>query len=122
MPERAPSPDAAVDDMEDPLRAEALDQTPARGGPLTRGADDRHRLLGIEAGRQLGDVVPALEDGPGDVTGVPLVLVAHVEDLQARVGLQALAHLLHRLALDPVGGPLLAPPARQASVGIARDV
>ena len=79
-----PRADAAVDHVEDLARAEALHQAGADRRALAGRADHRDRPQRVELVRQRVDVVVGREDRAGDVAGLPLVALAHVEDLQRR--------------------------------------
>src|ERR1700677_1708452 len=116
VPEPTPFRDAAVDDVDHLLRAEALDQARGGRGALTGSADHRDRPVGVKAIGDLGDVMPGCEHRTGDVALVPLLVVAHVEDLDLLAGLGALVQLLHGLAFDAFGRLLLLAPAGHAAV------
>src|SRR6201995_1177673 len=79
---------AAVDHVEHLARAVAREQRGANARALAGGADHGHRRLGVQPLRELVQVVVRGEERAGDVARLPLVALAHVEDLElARVQL-----------------------------------
>jgi len=112
----APLRHAAVNDVQHQLAAEALHQARRGGGPLPGGAQHGDRLLRIEPVGQCVDVVPGDEARAGDVPGLPLGKLSHVEDLQLGIALDAVGKVVDRDALDALDRTLLLTPAGHAAV------
>ncbi len=103
---------SAVHDVEHLTRPVAAQQAGGRGRPLARAADHGNRPIGVDPVRDVVDGVVGSVDRPRDVAGVPLVLLAHVEDLQLAF---PFTQLRHGDALDPLHRqPLLAPAGHAA--------
>src|SRR4051794_1481664 len=77
-----PGAHAAVDDMPHLAGAVALQQRRADRRPLAGGADHGDRSLEIDAFRNLVQVVVRRQQRAGDVLGLVLRLLAHVEHLE----------------------------------------
>ena len=104
---------AAVDHVQHLARPVAAQQAGRRRGALAGAADDGDRPLRVDAVGHAVDVVVGHVDRAGDVARVPLVPLAHVEDLQL---VAALVQLVDRDALDPLDRPPLLAPAGHAAV------
>ena len=77
-----PGADAAVGNVDDVTGPVAQQQRGGDGGTLTRRADDGDRADGVDPVGDRDDVVVGRVDRTGDVAGVPLVPLAHVEHLE----------------------------------------
>ena len=104
---------AAVHHVQHLAHAVAAQQARRRAPRAGRSCRSRRpAALGIDSLGQPVDVVVGQVHRPGDVAGLPLVALAHVEDLQLA---GPLAQLGHRDALDPLDRtPLLAPAGHAA--------
>src|SRR5215208_6427504 len=79
LPARHP----ALDDVDRAAHAEPLQQARGAGGALAGRAERGDRPLGVQLLGQLPKVVVGAVDRPGDVPLVPLVPLAHVQQLDA---------------------------------------
>src|SRR5439155_8499241 len=80
---------AAVDDVHGMAGAIALQEARRHPRALARTADGGHRPLRVQPLRDVADVVVGDMVAAGDVAGVPLGPLAHVDDLPAGVVLGA---------------------------------
>jgi len=75
--------------------------------------------VGIDAARELVDVVVGGEERPGDVARLPLGAFPDVEDLQIGVGFEAPVEFLDVDAFDLADWAFFLAPARHASGQVA---
>src|SRR5581483_10185305 len=77
--------------------------------------------LWVKPAGKLVYVVPRLEVRPGDVALVVLFLLAHIKELELRLGLCALGQALDLEALYVLHGPVLAAPLRHPTGQVATE-
>src|SRR5450755_1242824 len=114
-----PGPDASVGDVNDLPRAVTQQERRGDCASLSGGADDRNRLIGLDALRDPVDGVVWRVNGAGDMALIPFGALAHIQHLNV---VNAISQGAHVDALQRSGGSLLLAPAGHATGEVAGDV